>query len=965
MVTLTMRTGLDDLSVRFIINLPQEELATPGRLGFQIEEAHWYYEDFIRPLNPSLPSLNPRTFCRLVFQHCPLLAAYSGLSEAAYDDFLQYKTRVPVRGAILLDQQMNNVVLVKGWKKGAKWSFPRGKINKDEKDLDCAVREVYEETGFDVREAGLIPDDEESVKYIEVSLREQQMRLYVIRGVPMDTHFEPKTRKEISKVEWYKLSDLPTLKKEKQLQQEQAANGHDLVKGSQFYMVAPFLGSLRKWIGEQRRADKAKLRAAHPRGLIIEDDDTTEAEANGRADENILSDVPLEVTDTDSSHMTRLLAGLHSSTQGVTSSSNLPEVSHPSMEAADPALELKRLLSVGKAQQLPVDAPAPQMEEPNPLLALLRGPSSNKAAQEKMTIPPQTPIENITNSPPKAKTPSHRHPRPPPLTTMPPPPHFSKYPTLTWHASLLVRRPYAYHYVYSPLSDLPSNYISRPDLHFPVPFSAGLSPGLVQPEQSMAHPQEDWHPHQALAGMHRPPMHPSNMPPPSQQPFKSYQRPIDFLSSSRPLPQFPGLHSHAIPQASSLPPPKLTSQSLELLNALKSPHEQPQKNAPYEQRGLIPSTILPSRKKPAKAPEPMTSPSSLPSADSATQERQELPTASPPTSTQVQPSTIQPNTGKPRTAHQDALLSLFRSSSSSQQPPTSKAPHLLPPTEPVELSAHHSPHASRSSFIPPPKPPYQRLPALSTNIPHGSPGLTSATVSGPLNAPDFDTVKKHQKISPSSVTTAVPPTGGLVPVEIGDGVASPLEIQAPQPKSFHPQILKRPPQAASASSSARGTPQIHGMGHGQVPGQELQQQPNDAERKSSLLSLLTGPTAKTEKAITPVSPLPDFAAGAQSQGGSKWPSVMGIGSGEDDGMGGRSRISSIASNAEDIGSQSRQVSLTGLGAVGMPSGAIMGKESLVASPTGMTAGQSQSQSNTDFLLGFLQGVAKSAEGMGR
>lgn len=59
---------------------------------------------------------------------------------------MAYKVRVPVRGAILLDESMERVVLVKGWKKGASWSFPRGKINKDEKDLDCTIREVWEET---------------------------------------------------------------------------------------------------------------------------------------------------------------------------------------------------------------------------------------------------------------------------------------------------------------------------------------------------------------------------------------------------------------------------------------------------------------------------------------------------------------------------------------------------------------------------------------------------------------------------------------------------------------------------------------------------------------------------------------------------------------------------------------------------------------------------------------------------
>lgn len=97
----------------------------------------------------------------------------------------------------MLNDAMDEVVLVKGWKKGARWSFPRGKINKDEPDLECAVREVYEETGYDLKEAGLVKSEEE-MKYIEVSMREQHMRLYVFRGVPKDTHFEPRTRKEIS-----------------------------------------------------------------------------------------------------------------------------------------------------------------------------------------------------------------------------------------------------------------------------------------------------------------------------------------------------------------------------------------------------------------------------------------------------------------------------------------------------------------------------------------------------------------------------------------------------------------------------------------------------------------------------------------------------------------------------------------------------------------------------------------------
>ena len=189
---------LDDLCVRFIINLPREELESAERICFQLEEAQWFYEDFIRPLDPALPSLSLRTFCMRMFRHCPLLSLFSDqMSVQAFEQFIEYKMRVPVRGAILVNSTMDSVVLVKGWKKSAKWSFPRGKINKDEKDFDCAVREVYEETGFDVRESGLVPN-EKAVFSIEFPLREQHMRMFVVRNVPMDTPFEARTRKEIS-----------------------------------------------------------------------------------------------------------------------------------------------------------------------------------------------------------------------------------------------------------------------------------------------------------------------------------------------------------------------------------------------------------------------------------------------------------------------------------------------------------------------------------------------------------------------------------------------------------------------------------------------------------------------------------------------------------------------------------------------------------------------------------------------
>ncbi|KAF1986591.1 DCP2-domain-containing protein, partial [Aulographum hederae CBS 113979] len=242
---------LDDLCVRFIINLPHEELASVERICFQIEEAQWFYEDFVRPLDPKLPSMNLRTFCLQIFRHCPLFQSFTeDHFLTAFSAFLTYKNRVPVRGAIMLNEAMDQVVLVKGWKKSASWSFPRGKINKEETDLDCAVREVFEETGYDIQKAGLVLPEPE-MKHIDITMRDQHMRLYVFRGVPMDTVFEAQTRKEISAIEWYKLADLPTQSNFKKQKNAQAAQS-EVLKASKFYMVAPFLNPLKKWIKLQK-----------------------------------------------------------------------------------------------------------------------------------------------------------------------------------------------------------------------------------------------------------------------------------------------------------------------------------------------------------------------------------------------------------------------------------------------------------------------------------------------------------------------------------------------------------------------------------------------------------------------------------------------------------------------------------------------------------------------------------------
>ena len=73
---------------------------------------HWYYEDFIRPnaSNASaLPSYNLKAFSLLMFKSCPLLHDLVPQHARIWTSFMQYKERVPVCGAVLINEWWDKV----------------------------------------------------------------------------------------------------------------------------------------------------------------------------------------------------------------------------------------------------------------------------------------------------------------------------------------------------------------------------------------------------------------------------------------------------------------------------------------------------------------------------------------------------------------------------------------------------------------------------------------------------------------------------------------------------------------------------------------------------------------------------------------------------------------------------------------------------------------------------------------
>jgi mRNA-decapping enzyme subunit 2 len=127
------------------------------------------------------------------------------------ENFRRHKHDVPTYGLILLDETLSYVLLVRGYNIHGNWNFPKGKVslhsnvvqsrlydrlpfqmNDDEIAVQCAIREVREEIGYDATN---------NVKKSRRFMHEEHGRsrcFFAALNVPMDYKFKPKVRKEIS-----------------------------------------------------------------------------------------------------------------------------------------------------------------------------------------------------------------------------------------------------------------------------------------------------------------------------------------------------------------------------------------------------------------------------------------------------------------------------------------------------------------------------------------------------------------------------------------------------------------------------------------------------------------------------------------------------------------------------------------------------------------------------------------------
>ncbi|XP_021957731.1 mRNA-decapping enzyme subunit 2 [Folsomia candida] len=234
---------IQDVLCRFIMNIPEEEKFDPVRALFQVELAHWFFIDHYctdegDPALASLGHIPFNQFAYIIFKEAPHLRQYYENVDKYLADFRTYRSRVPTYGAILMNQDLTQVVLVQGFRN--QWGFPKGKVNENEDPIECAIREVFEETGYNMRP--LINPNH----FIESKTHDRNDRLYLVRGVDTQFPFFPQTQYEIKQISWFNIDEIPEHKKDT----NPKISGHGQAV-SNFFTIYTYVKRLKQWIADK------------------------------------------------------------------------------------------------------------------------------------------------------------------------------------------------------------------------------------------------------------------------------------------------------------------------------------------------------------------------------------------------------------------------------------------------------------------------------------------------------------------------------------------------------------------------------------------------------------------------------------------------------------------------------------------------------------------------------------------
>uniref|UniRef100_A0A915DZR7 mRNA-decapping enzyme 2 n=1 Tax=Ditylenchus dipsaci TaxID=166011 RepID=A0A915DZR7_9BILA len=266
---------LNDLLFRFLINMRQSDKNDILNVCAEIEQAHWFYIDFYCYGNsyPDCIRIEFREFARQVFYEWHFLRKWRKKTEGVIDQFLSYKGSVPTYGVIMLDSTLTEVLLVQGYSSSCSWGFPKGKLNANELPIECAIRETFEETGYDATKNIV-----KTKRPLQQIVGKTFIRLYFAKDVSKEFKFCTPVRNEIKKISWFKLDNVPT------------------EKSNKFYTVVPFIKDIKAFSRrELRKQEKSKL-LDPPKYSILKRGEALEKQV-----ESSISDLSNEIMQADES----------------------------------------------------------------------------------------------------------------------------------------------------------------------------------------------------------------------------------------------------------------------------------------------------------------------------------------------------------------------------------------------------------------------------------------------------------------------------------------------------------------------------------------------------------------------------------------------------------------------------------------------------------------------------------------